>query len=271
MRKHSISAKEYLNLHDLVGKLIGQVNNIAADNLKLKSKVENICLNPSGPKNESFGTRPNIQSKETSLNKDTKSPSSSVPFSDAVKINKRSDIEAQSSRAVYSAQCDEGICEESEESWQTVRKKSHNRNSKPQNNQGACGLSASSLKKKSLFWVVGKLELTSKLSITRFEAEDLKSFLTNTRNFTDVSVEKLTSRYPEVYSSFKVGLPSSSIEEAFSPQFWPKGTFVNKFFTRKENLNSKDKSKITTSNFQVNKCERQRNSHNYVPERSRDD
>lgn len=71
-----------------------------------------------------------------------------------------------------------------------------------------------------------------------FGDEDMKGYLTNVRKCTDVIVEKLTSKHPEVYSSFKIGLPSSMIKSAFSAQFWPKGTFVSRFFTNKDHLNS---------------------------------
>lgn len=50
MRKYSISAEEYFNLHDLVGKLIGQVKSNAADNLRLNSRIQNICLPNSRPR-----------------------------------------------------------------------------------------------------------------------------------------------------------------------------------------------------------------------------
>lgn len=50
MRKNSISAEEYFNLHDLVGKFIGQIKLIAADNLRLNSRLQNICLPNSRPR-----------------------------------------------------------------------------------------------------------------------------------------------------------------------------------------------------------------------------
>lgn len=40
MRKYFISAEEYYNSHDLVGTLIGQVKSIAADNLRLNSRLQ---------------------------------------------------------------------------------------------------------------------------------------------------------------------------------------------------------------------------------------
>lgn len=75
-------------------------------------------------------------------------------------------------------------------------------------------------------------------------SEDVKSFLNDIKKCADVTVEKLASRYPDVYSSFKVGLPSSIIKEAFSSQFWPKGTFINKYYSKKNNLNLKTKQSL---------------------------
>lgn len=74
-----------------------------------------------------------------------------------------------------------------------------------------------------------------------YETDDMLNFLTEVRKCTNITVEKLTSRYPEAYSSFKVGFPSSFFKNAFSADFWPKGTFVNRFFVKKVNLNYKNK------------------------------
>lgn len=47
------------------------------------------------------------------------------------------------------------------------------------------------------------------------------------------SCEKLVSRYPEVYSSFKIGVEESKTDKIYVPSFWPEGTRVSRFFRRK--------------------------------------
>ena len=51
-------------------------------------------------------------------------------------------------------------------------------------------------------------------------------------------VEKLKTKYPN-YSSFKVGIPSVLIDEIYSPDFWPSGAFISKFYFPKDSLNYK--------------------------------
>ncbi|PSN29806.1 hypothetical protein C0J52_27295 [Blattella germanica] len=51
-------------------------------------------------------------------------------------------------------------------------------------------------------------------------------------------VEKLKTKYPN-YSSFKVGVPSVLIDEIYSPDFWPSGAFISKFYFPKDSLNYK--------------------------------
>lgn len=62
-------------------------------------------------------------------------------------------------------------------------------------------------------------------------ADDLQSFLS--KNFSNVKCEKLVSRYPESYSSFKVLLPSSDYEKAMNASNWPKRASVHRFFQPK--------------------------------------
>jgi hypothetical protein len=53
------------------------------------------------------------------------------------------------------------------------------------------------------------------------ESEDIKP---------DVKVEKLRSRFPENYSSFKIIVNSEFYGTLLSSEFWPKGVAVRKFY-----------------------------------------
>lgn len=59
-------------------------------------------------------------------------------------------------------------------------------------------------------------------------AENLQDFLKS--NFSSVRCEKLTSRYPENYSSFKVTIPSSDYEKALDGSNWPIRASIHRFF-----------------------------------------
>lgn len=46
--------------------------------------------------------------------------------------------------------------------------------------------------------------------------------------------EKLTSKYPEKYSSFRVSINATSFEKAKDPNMWPDGSVVSKFFQSRQ-------------------------------------
>ncbi|KAG8279997.1 hypothetical protein J6590_092019, partial [Homalodisca vitripennis] len=69
----------------------------------------------------------------------------------------------------------------------------------------------------------------SRLS-ARTECEDLKTFLDSCKAG-DYMVEKLNSK-PELYSSFKVGIPSNYYSDIYSPDFWPENVFVSRFINK---------------------------------------
>lgn len=75
----------------------------------------------------------------------------------------------------------------------------------------------------------------SHIHITRLSPETTTSDLENffNGNIPNVSCEQLTSRKPEVYSSFKLTLPTEFLEKVLSPDFWPEGIAVNEFFTKR--------------------------------------
>lgn len=50
--------------------------------------------------------------------------------------------------------------------------------------------------------------------------------------------EKLQSRYPSCYSSFKVGIPEESVNLVMTPSCWPCGTRVSKFFRPRLSLSA---------------------------------
>lgn len=61
--------------------------------------------------------------------------------------------------------------------------------------------------------------------------ENLQNFLKN--KFSNVICEKLSSRYPNSYSSFKVLIPSSEYNKALEGSNWPNKVNVHHFFHRK--------------------------------------
>lgn len=81
----------------------------------------------------------------------------------------------------------------------------------------------------------------SHLHVTRLGPEttiaDLQDFFN--KNSYEVSIEKLNSRKPELYSSFKIALPSDHLDEVMNPTFWPVGVAVNRFFMKRRQENSK--------------------------------
>lgn len=58
--------------------------------------------------------------------------------------------------------------------------------------------------------------------------EELREFLLPI--FPEVQVEKLNSKYPNYYSSFKVAVSESKLQAALTPTLWPRGVCVNRFF-----------------------------------------
>ena len=51
--------------------------------------------------------------------------------------------------------------------------------------------------------------------------------------FSEVTCEKLNSRYPDEYSSFKVGVYEKNVDSFLEPSRWAEGTRINKFFHKK--------------------------------------
>lgn len=76
---------------------------------------------------------------------------------------------------------------------------------------------------------------TTSLHVYRLHPEtsvdDVLSHLES--KFPGVLCEKLNSKFPELYSSFKITVRSDLAEEIMSPSTWPDGTCVNKFFLQR--------------------------------------
>lgn len=60
----------------------------------------------------------------------------------------------------------------------------------------------------------------------------------------DVQVEKLNSRNPRIYASFKVTVPSSEVHKITKPEVWPSGVRVNQFFRSRQYNKSQPKEVI---------------------------
>lgn len=49
------------------------------------------------------------------------------------------------------------------------------------------------------------------------------------KNISEVTCDKLSSKYPDVYSSFKVSVPETFASQVTLPETWPEGVCVNRF------------------------------------------
>lgn len=63
-------------------------------------------------------------------------------------------------------------------------------------------------------------------------ADELRDFLKS--KFSSVKCERLTSKYPESYSSFKVCIPSSEYDKALDGSNWPNRASVHRFFQQRK-------------------------------------
>lgn len=61
--------------------------------------------------------------------------------------------------------------------------------------------------------------------------EDLINYV-KSKNINEVKCEKLNSKFPDIYSSFKVSVPSKYFEVLLKPEMWPEEVCVNRFLTR---------------------------------------
>ncbi|KAG8253006.1 hypothetical protein J6590_043998 [Homalodisca vitripennis] len=82
-----------------------------------------------------------------------------------------------------------------------------------------------SVAEKKLFLFVSRLR-------PHIESKDLEKYIKDKKE-ADYIVEKLTSKFPQEYSSFKVGVPSSLYNEIYHSSFWPKNIYVTKFLTKR--------------------------------------
>lgn len=97
-------------------------------------------------------------------------------------------------------------------------------------------------KNKTITGIAANLQLKavskfSYLYITRLDkditVEDLRQHLQQF-NYKEVICDKMNSKHPEIYSSFRVGVPSHQLEQLRKPENWPMGALVNTFFWRKK-------------------------------------
>lgn len=61
--------------------------------------------------------------------------------------------------------------------------------------------------------------------------EDINKYL-NEKGFAVVNCEKMNSKRPDIYSSFRVGVPVNDINKLKQADIWPVGAYVNTFFWR---------------------------------------
>lgn len=119
---------------------------------------------------------------------------------------------------------------EEEEDWQKVKgRERSNKGSRPRSgNNYITGQSSDedlATADRKTFLFVSRLKPDTK-------PEDVVSFVKGKKQGT-YTAEKLNSRFPDDYASFKVGIPLGSMKEIYSSDFWPATTFVSKFRQRK--------------------------------------
>lgn len=67
----------------------------------------------------------------------------------------------------------------------------------------------------------------TRLSI-KTKSTDIEEYLAH--RFPEIKAVEMTSRYPEAYKSFKVTLNRDSLDAVMSPEVWPEGARVDRFF-----------------------------------------
>nr|CAH7758009.1 unnamed protein product [Callosobruchus chinensis] len=68
--------------------------------------------------------------------------------------------------------------------------------------------------------------------------QSLTEFLKVT--FPEVICEAMASKYPDLYSSFKVQIYSKNFKKAMDPKVWPSGACVNRFLELRKKLTATD-------------------------------
>lgn len=62
--------------------------------------------------------------------------------------------------------------------------------------------------------------------------EQLKSYLIDDVKIPEVDCQKMDSKHPERYSSFKVSVPNNYTNDLINPEIWPEYVCINKFENR---------------------------------------
>ncbi|KAK9731533.1 hypothetical protein QE152_g13617 [Popillia japonica] len=65
--------------------------------------------------------------------------------------------------------------------------------------------------------------------------EDIIKYLEG-KNFSEIKCDKMNSKRPDIYSSFRLGVLQNRLLELKDPNIWPLGTYVNNFFWKMKPL-----------------------------------
>lgn len=60
------------------------------------------------------------------------------------------------------------------------------------------------------------------------EIDTLREYLITLSS--EIKIEKINSRRPEIYSSFKLSIPETDVDTIMNPDIWPEGVVINQFF-----------------------------------------
>lgn len=66
----------------------------------------------------------------------------------------------------------------------------------------------------------------------RLTPEQLKSYLIDNVKIPEVECQKMESKHPDRYSSFKISVPTNYAKELTNPEIWPEYICINKFENR---------------------------------------
>ncbi|KAG8245665.1 hypothetical protein J6590_101809 [Homalodisca vitripennis] len=119
------------------------------------------------------------------------------------------------------------------QSYKSKRTSRREKKGSTSNRSGLTGSSSASVDVEHNLTTVSKREylFISRLTPTTTK-DEVKNFIAH-RECNDVLVERLNSKHPEEYSSFKVSISVDKWGTVYKSEFWPTGVYINRFFFKK--------------------------------------
>ncbi|KAK5645126.1 hypothetical protein RI129_006426 [Pyrocoelia pectoralis] len=112
--------------------------------------------------------------------------------------------------------------------WTTVVSKKSNR--RPRQNHIIVGDKVNNVSS------IKAIKKKAHLFVSRLEPDTKPEAVTNLlkQEFPEVECEPITTKYPNLYASFKITINFDNFSKAMEPNKWPEGTLVTRFFHRKK-------------------------------------